>query len=177
MREIGIYFHEANSSRDGCEDGCEVNTMTADTILELLRRRHSGPEIFVAELRGGAGGRATDNSYIDAWVMHPYPSKQNCRISYEIKISRSDFLRDIKQPHKHRCALINSNEFYFVAPKGMLKSEEMPLYAGLIEVVETINPSLYTCLEAPWRDTNAPSWRFVASLARKLSQANFNGEK
>jgi hypothetical protein len=144
----------------------------AETIIALLRYRHAG-EIFVTELRGGAGGRATDNSYIDAYALHPYPSKQNCRVAYEVKVSRSDFLKDIKQPHKHRAALVHSNEFYFVAPEGLLKAEEMPLFAGLREVFTDNHGSPYLAsptLQAPWRDTNPPSWRFVASLCRNIER-------
>lgn len=154
--------------------------MIAETIINLLRSRHDASEIFVTELRGGAGGRPTDNCYIDAWAMHPFPSRQNCRVAYEVKVSRSDFLRDTKQPHKHRAALVHSNEFYFVAPEGILKAEEMPLYAGLIEVATEGLPNdpnqrpsshyLVISLQAPWRDTNPPSWRFVASLCRSVAK-------
>lgn len=152
--------------------------MIAEDIINALRSRHSAEEIFVTELRGGSGGRSTDNSYIDAWAMHPYPSKQNCRVAYEVKVSRGDFLRDIKQPHKHRAALVHSNEFYFAAPEGMLRAEEMPLFAGLLEVKTMEHgprkgePYIgYPSLQAPWRDTNPPSWRFVASLCRSVRKA------
>ena len=150
--------------------------MTAETITALLRKRHAG-QIFVTELRGGSGSRESDNSYIDAYALHPYPSKQNCRVAYEVKVSRSDFLRDVKQPHKHRAALVHSNEFYFVAPVGMLAAVEMPLFAGLLEV-KTIEFGTHKgekylghpTLVAPWRDTNPPSWRFVASLCRSVAR-------
>ncbi len=90
--------------------------MIAETIVALLRAKHS-TEIFVEELRAGSGYGGDSESRMDAWAMHPYPSKQNCRVAYEVKVSRSDFLRDIKQPLKHRAALTFSNEFYFVAPR------------------------------------------------------------
>jgi len=102
--------------------------------------------------------------------MHPYPSKQNARTAYEVKISRSDFLRDIKKPHKHRNALLVSNEFYFVAPKGLLRAEEMPIYAGLLEVDDGLLPYISQALQAPWRDTSPPSWRFVSSLCRAVKR-------
>lgn len=149
--------------------------MDASAITALLRKKHSG-EVFVEELRGGAGYGGCSEGYIDAWTMHPYPSKQNCRIAYEVKISRSDFLRDIKQPLKHRAALLFSNEFYFVAPEGMLGAEDLPLFAGLIEVKEYENGTvegrmgLDVSVNAPWRDTSPPSWRFVVSLVRNIER-------
>lgn len=44
-------------------------------------------------------------SRVDAFAMHHHPSKNNRRRAYEVKISRADFLRDIRQPLKHRAAL------------------------------------------------------------------------
>ena len=145
--------------------------MIAATIVALLRKRHAD-QIFVEELRGGSGYGGDSESRIDAWAMHPYPSKQNCRVAYAVKVSRSDFLRDIKQPLKHRAALNVSNEFYFVAPEGVIKPEELPLFAGLIEVKETSYVAhplrLHKAVTAPWRDTTPPSWRFVVSLVRNV---------
>lgn len=56
-------------------------------------------------------------------------------IAYEIKRSRGDFLRDVKKANtKHRGAKAYSDEFYYVAPPNMIKVEELPPWAGLIEV-------------------------------------------
>lgn len=38
------------------------------------------------------------------------------RVCYEVKISRADFLSELKQPIKRRIGLRYSNEFYFVTP-------------------------------------------------------------
>lgn len=148
--------------------------ITSKVIIELLRARHSG-EVFVEELRGGSGYGKDSERRMDAWAMHHYPSKGNQRTAYEIKISRGDYLRDIKQPLKHRPALTFSNEFYFVAPEGMLKPEELPLFAGLIEV-KANHPEyggklfLKNKVPAPWRDTTPPNWRFVVSLVRSVQK-------
>ncbi|WP_208112793.1 MmcB family DNA repair protein [Aureibacillus halotolerans] len=41
---------------------------------------------------------------------------------YEIKVSRSDFLRDDKWPaYKNQC-----HRFFFVCPKDLIKPEELP---------------------------------------------------
>jgi len=102
--------------------------------------------------------------------MHPYPSKANCRFAYEVKVSRSDFLRDIKQPLKHRAALALSNCFYFVAPEGTIGLHELPIHAGLIEVMPARPMYLSRKVDAPWRDTRPPSWRFVVSLCRSVEK-------
>jgi len=149
--------------------------LKAKDITALLRKRHSFVDhVFVEELRGGSGWGKDSERRIDAWTMHHHPSKGNKRTAYEVKISRSDFLKDVKDPLKHRPALRFSNEFYFVAPEGMLKAEDLPLFAGLLEVKEDNEGNPYIpvrpTVEAPWRDTIPPSWRFVVSLVRNVEK-------
>lgn len=75
---------------------------------------------------------------------------------YEVKVSRSDFLRDAKKSHdvydfssgniygvgkKNKHEQLQSgdgtpNRFYFVVPEGMLKDGECPKFAGLLEFCE-----------------------------------------
>lgn len=153
--------------------------MRSSKIIALLRERHRS-EIFVTELRGGAGYGGDSERRMDAWALHPYPSKSNRRVAYEVKVSRGDFLRDIKQPLKHRPALIFSNEFYFVAPKGLIKADELPLFAGLLEVRTGRNNDfsyLKEEVKAPWRDTPPPSWRFVSSLVRSVAKEAQRGDE
>ncbi len=56
----------------------------------------------------------------------------------------------------------------------MLKAEDLPLFAGLMEVIETKSPKcplqLRPTVQAPWRDTKPPSWRFVVSLVRNIQR-------
>lgn len=68
----------------------------------------------------------------------------------EIKMSRSDFLADFKKQNKH--ALIQHGElanfFWFAAPKGMLKAQDIPDYAGHIEFeYETIQVGRNTLVQ------------------------------
>lgn len=157
--------------------------MKTAEIMEALRYRHQGDMLF-PELRGGAGYGGQSNRYIDAWAMCVTPSKGNPRTAYEIKTSRPDFLRELKKPAKRKAALLFSNQFYFATPTGIVKPEELPPEAGLIEVRD-LGPrseAVFTnddnvigpdqrygwtiVVTAPWRDTPPPSWRFVVSLLR-----------
>ena len=54
-----------------------------------------------------------------------------CVAIYEIKVSRSDFQSDIRSD-KWRGYLDHCHRFYFAAPAGMLKKDEIPPEAGLI---------------------------------------------
>ena len=120
--------------------------------------------IYFDECPVGSGWRGTN--YMDAFVICVWPSDQNKRIAFEIKISRADFLNEFKKPNKRRPALFFSNEFYFVTPKGLLKPEEIPSDCGLIEYE---NGKLTKKLNAPIRESIRPNWNFVAALLRKMS--------
>lgn len=161
-------------------------TMKTPAIIETLRARHRA-ELFFTEVRGGAGYGGVSERRIDAWAMHPHPSRNNCRVAYEIKVSRRDFLRELKDPKKRKAALLFSNEYYFAAPKGLIKPGELPAEAGLIEVIDTPRTAIVVTnddcvikdnpphiwnvvVRAPWRDTPPPSWRFVVSLLRNSAK-------
>lgn len=61
--------------------------------------------------------------------------KQDKIVAHEIKISRSDFLRDLKKfKTKHGIALKISHEFYYVCPWGLIPKNEIPDVAGLMYV-------------------------------------------
>ena len=85
------------------------------------------------ELRNGTGfGR--QERYVDAFAMNLYPSKKHWRVAYEIKVSRSDFLGELKKPEKRQFGFEISNEFWYVCAPGVAKPEEIPQDCGLLEV-------------------------------------------
>jgi hypothetical protein len=47
------------------------------------------------------------------------------RVGYEVKISRSDYRRELLQPKKRVIARKLCHEFYFAVPKGLLKDNEI----------------------------------------------------
>jgi len=59
-----------------------------------------------------------------------------CVSIYEIKVSRADFLSDIRS-EKWKGYLEHCHRFYFAVPSGMVKKEEIPSGAGLIVRGET----------------------------------------
>jgi hypothetical protein len=142
--------------------------MNAQHIVRVLHRRYPNMTaeqimgwITVPELRVGSGVRR-----VDFFAMYAWDGNKSCNIAHEIKTSRSDFLKDIKNPQKQRLARLYSNMFYFVAPKGLLKPDEIPDYAGLLEVEEDI---LTTTIAAPWREAERPTWDLVKAIARSVS--------
>ena len=147
--------------------------MTSQDIIKALRARHgaAGREwAFFDELRAGTGYKNRRKGFnpeqrFDAWAINLYPSKDHLAIAYEIKVSRSDFLHELKHPEKRKQALSVSNEFYFVTPKGLVKKEEIPPECGLIEVSPDLSSRIV--LRAPYRKGKELSWNFLASIARR----------
>jgi len=118
--------------------------ITAADILKLLEQRHAD-DVFVAECKNGPS-QNTSHLRLDAWVLRRSWAKP-CVWGYEIKVSRSDFLAD----NKWRGYLPLCNEFYFVAPTGVIKPDELPQEAGLLLVTSTA-ARLWTKKKAPHRD-------------------------
>ena len=103
---------------------------------------------------------------IDLWVINCFQSKGLLKIAFEIKVSRSDFLHERNNPDKRQPALMLSNQYYFAAPKGLIKPEEIPPECGLVEMQPDKQTLLWT-IKAPMRETEEPTWRFVTSILRE----------
>jgi len=151
---------------------------TAREIIDALRKRFGNAYMRhrwakFEEFRVGTGfGRGAEQR-VDLWVMGMWQTNRMARIAYEVKMSRSDFRRELAQPTKRRQALLISNEFWFAAPFDVIPPDEVPLECGLVEfgyVGEGERRRLehIVTVDAPWRDTPPPSWGFVAALCRRV---------
>jgi hypothetical protein len=147
--------------------------------------------IFLRELRVGAGVRAGAGQRLDAFALNCFVHKGMVRVCYEVKVSRADFLCEMKRPLKRRIGLRYSNEFYFVTPVGLLNITEVPIECGLIEVgsfgdaekravTEPENMLHFepnhnnycgVTVPAPWRESPGPTWQFVAGMMRNQHRA------
>jgi Spy/CpxP family protein refolding chaperone len=98
---------------------------TSANLVRMLSNRHADA-VFIDECKMGSSWNGTER--LDAWVLLKTWSPMTA-VGYEIKVSRSDFLRDTKwQRYLSVC-----HEFYFVAPKGVLTAAELPEQVGLLE--------------------------------------------
>jgi len=114
--------------------------MDSARIKKLLANRHpmgNGEWVTMFELRNGTGFTQVQTRYMDCFAIHTYPSKGHIRHGYEIKVSRADWLAELAQPEKRRWAMEISNQFWFVAPTGIIKKDEVPEGCGLLLVTET----------------------------------------
>lgn len=111
--------------------------LTENDLLDRLRVKYgedsgNGPAwAFVPKVRSGAGFDARRT--VDAYAMNLWPSRGLTLHAFEIKSSRSDWQRELKNPAKAEefCAL--ADYFYLVVgDKKIVQSGELPETWGLI---------------------------------------------
>lgn len=156
----------------------------AKSIIEAIGKHFHWQRdrwLFIPNLRMGTGfggysqpGESVEQS-IDAWAMALWPSLQFKKVAYEVKVSRHDFFRELDHPEKRQAALSVSNQFYFAVPSGLVSLTEVPKEAGLIYLSDLSVGECKVIKEAPRRDGPAPSWTFIASVARRLQKVQDPG--
>jgi hypothetical protein len=95
--------------------------LTAAEVKDALRARHHAA--------GGNGGMPGEWTCLEelfgidllAWSAW----SKNTRIGYEVKVSRSDYRRELLAPDKRATAVALCNEFYLAVPNGLLTSHEL----------------------------------------------------
>jgi hypothetical protein len=159
------------------------DTIAADLMIAVVQRTlHANRSewLFFRELRTGTGRRNGGAQRLDAYALNCLPHMAMKRVCYEMKISRADFLLEMRQSLKRRLGMRYSNEFYFVTPAGLAQTSEIPNDCGLIEVggreliggarVFGHDPEtrLYSAVRipAPWRETPGPTWELLAAMVR-----------
>lgn len=109
---------------------------------------------------------------VDLYAVNLWPSF-GCRlIAYEIKISRADFLAEIRHPEKRESAWAISTEYVFVTPQDLVKPGELPEGCGLYEVrYGSKGASHLEIVEKP-AQRQAPQihWRTFAALAQRVKE-------
>ncbi len=185
-----------NSVNTGCRQQSHVlsqefNSTFLLDVVEGCLHKSASEWMFLRELRVGTGFHGNAAQRLDAFALNCLPHTSMRRVCYEIKVSRSDFLCEMKQPLKRRVGLRYSNEFYFVTPAGLLNTSELPIECGLIEVGSFAgernlvhapsgafvhfepNHQAYCRVTVPaaWRETPGPTWQFVAGMLRNQQKA------
>lgn len=144
---------------------------TEQQMLDLLKKRYSPPRYaYFRQFALGTG--ATAPRRIDAFVMSVWPSDGFARMAFEVKVSRSDFLRELKDERKRKRAATYSNEFYFVAPAGMIAHGELPEGTGLLEARLDPRGKPYLRMAVRPKTARAPDLppSIVAAIMRRVDR-------
>lgn len=175
----------------------DVPQVTAPQVLAAIARRHEmngfngmpGRWVFVREVVAQTGSYSSEQRF-DAVAIGLVPSVHYARVVYEVKVSRGDWLRELRteipawreihlpaaarQAHrKWDAALAVSTEMWFAAPPRCILPSELPPEAGLVEVRPWGNDRelrARVVRQAPTRETPAPGPGFWAAVLRRAAQ-------
>ena len=142
--------------------------MNVPEIHAALRARFALPEYaLMFEVRSGTG-HSSQVRYADAMALGLWPSRGMDLIGFEIKVSRSDWLREMKEPQKADRIGYFCDRWYVVAgAKEIVLPGELPSGWGLMV---PRGDGLVVSKEAPpLMDVKPMSRAFLASLMRAAS--------
>jgi hypothetical protein len=115
-------------------------TMKTPEVMAALRARHGDTHAWVTveeAHRIDFLALACHGAYSDRRAARMKCDAHHPWIGYEVKVSRADFRNEIKKPEKRAYAVAVTHEFYFCAPAGLIRPEEVPEDCGLVEVHAT----------------------------------------
>ena len=143
--------------------------MNTKEIWQLLEKRYPSSEYaLLAEVRDRAGFNASRAA--DAIVMNLWPSRGLLMYGLEIKVSRTDWLREMKQPEKAENIFKFCDKWYLVTadPSVVLKPEqEIPATWGYMTIIKG---KLQTIKEAPLLSPKPIDRDFLAALLKRATQ-------
>lgn len=139
----------------------EIRITTAH-VRDLLRKRYAAPEwAFMEEVAPATGG---NTRYADAVAMNLWNSRGHVVCGFEIKVSRSDWLRELKDAAKAEPVFRYCDQWWIVAPKGVVRDGELPPTWGLLEVTAA---QVRQVVLAPKLSPVPLTREFFASLMRR----------
>lgn len=119
------------SERDGVESRAN-GAVEMKSIHEQLRERYPAPEWAIfSEVANGPG--STTRRYADAIAMSLFPSRGLDIHGFEVKTSRSDWLRELKKPQKAELIAGYCDFWWVVAgDEKVAEKNEVPRNWGLL---------------------------------------------
>lgn len=140
--------------------------MTPDVHAALTKRFPSPEWILLHEVRDDAGWRGSRSA--DAVAMNTWPSRGLQTHGVEIKQSRTDWLRELKDPAKS-APVQRFCDFWWLAvsDEKIAKLEEIPLTWGFLVLR---GKSLVAVKPAPELKPEPPDRGFVAMLLRNATK-------
>jgi hypothetical protein len=139
-----------------------------ESLEKLLLERHPLPEwatfTELSQRTGYSPGR------IDVAAFNVWQSKKFLRIAYEVKKSKGDFRRELKNPDKRAWVEESFNETYFCCEQNVADKEEIPDGWGLL-VRTKDGTKIRRVKVARYRDVGGvDEHTFLALLRRICSQ-------
>lgn len=143
--------------------------MSTPAVYAALRARFCAPEwALFFEVSNGTGHHG--HGYADAVAMNLYPSRGMEVNGFEVKVSRGDWLRELRDPAKAEGVFKYCDRWWLViAGKDVAKIDELPVTWGMLELVGV---KLVIRKQAPELTPQPLDRPFFAALARRASAAS-----
>ena len=148
--------------------------MTTPQLTEKLHQYYvakKGAWAFITQLRNGTGyGEVTRTA--DAMAMGLWPSTGLDLIGFELKVSRSDWLHELKDPTKAQEMKQFCDRWYLVIPdESIIKPGELPEGWGLM-VASGRGRTMKVKIEAPKLQPVDIDRLLLASIFRNITEKN-----
>lgn len=142
--------------------------MNSATVRALLRKRYTHPEwalcFEVADTTGAYRKR-----YADAVAMNLYPSRGLSIEGFEVKVSKSDFMNEIKNPEKSVAVQQFCDHWWLVAPANAVDEALLPKAWGWLRVD---GDRLVSAKPAPALEPQPVSRTFMAAMVRRANEVD-----
>jgi hypothetical protein len=138
--------------------------VTTGAIMVAMRERYCQPEFAFFEEVGDSGSSSrvmADGIAINMWYSRGYAIT-----GFEVKASRSDWLRELKQPEKSEPILSKCDFWYLVAPDDVYQIDEVPITWGILSFKDG---KLREKRKAPKLEPKPITRAFVAQMFRRGS--------
>ena len=145
--------------------------VTAAVIRAALRARFPKDAFaLLEEVRSGTG-YSRQARYADALVCSCWPSRGLWIAGVEIKVSRSDWQRELREPAKSSDIQGWCDYWWIAAPAGVVRAGELPVTWGLLEYDASARAKskLAVKVAAPKLAPEALTASFVASVMRSCA--------
>jgi len=140
---------------------------TAD-LYKLLEAKYPHPQYaFIGEVPNGTSYNKTRSA--DALAMGCWQSVGIHLSGFEIKISRSDWRKELNDLSKALAFQQHCHRWWIVAAPGIVKLEEMPAEWGLLE---PHGSGLRVKRAASLREPECPDFGFIAGMLRRTCEVN-----
>jgi chorismate mutase len=145
-----------------------VTGVTAKHCVAALRARFKAPEFALFEqVANGVGWKA--NRWADAVAVGIWPSRGLLIHGFEIKVSRTDWKKELADPKKSEEVQGFCDHWHIVAPRGLIPTSELPPTWGLVEIGEKHASKVR--VEAPKLKPKPVTREFMAAILRRASDA------
>jgi hypothetical protein len=135
---------------------------TTPAVMVALRERFCPPEFALFEEVGDSG--SSSGTYADAVAVNMWASRGYAITGFEVKVSRSDWLRELKSPEKAEAVITRCDRWYLVAPDDVYKIDEVPISWGILSFK---NGKLRETRKPPQLDAKPITRAFVAQMFRR----------